>query len=238
MKQYIIITLFHLFIFVTSGQVVPVGFVSSTAEQIDQEVYVDTYVTIGSQRWLDHDLDITTYNDGTPVFFAVDETAWVEANASQTGAWCYTDFDSNTNIKLYNYYAIENTINKGLIPYGWHLPSKTEFETLLSSIGGGGENQALKLMSPNYISSSTEQPIGSSATNDYGFNALRTKYVKDDGTSSGYQANWWTTTIASQLVNTFATKNSSSLEFRTRSKNSGLAIRLINDEIPFEVGAN
>jgi len=62
MKQYIIITLFYLFIFVTSGQVVPVGFVSSKAEQIDQEVYVDTYVHIDSQRWLDHDLDILRKN--------------------------------------------------------------------------------------------------------------------------------------------------------------------------------
>jgi len=62
MKQYIIITLFNLFIFVTSGQVVPVGFVSSKAEQIDQEVYVDTYVHIDSQRWLDHDLDILRKN--------------------------------------------------------------------------------------------------------------------------------------------------------------------------------
>jgi len=47
---------------VISGQVVPVGFVSSKAEQIDQEVYVDTYVHIDSQRWLDHDLDILRKN--------------------------------------------------------------------------------------------------------------------------------------------------------------------------------
>jgi len=47
---------------VTSGQVVPVGFVSSKAEQIDQEVYVDTYVHIDFQRWLDHDLDILRKN--------------------------------------------------------------------------------------------------------------------------------------------------------------------------------
>lgn len=240
MRQYIIITLFYLFTFVASGQVVPVGFISSTSETIQQEVYVDTYVTIGSQRWLDHDLDITTYNDGTAIFFAANGTAWAEANASQIGAWCYTDFDPSTNIKLYNYYAIENTLNNGLVPYGWHLPSKTEFETLLSSIGGGGENQALKLMSPNFISASTGEPIGSLATNDYDFNALRTKYVDNGGSTRGFQANWWTTTIESQLVNTFVTNNTSFLEFATKSKGSGLAIRLINDELPFQlvVGAN
>ena len=130
---------------------------------------------------------------------------------------------------MYNYYAIKNVTNNGLIPNGWHLPSKSEYEALLSFIGGGGEGQALKLMSPNFISSSTEQPIGSSATNDYGFNALRTKYIKDDGRSWGYQANWWTDTPSSLLIYTFATKNSSELLFYTKSKGSGMAIRLLKD---------
>jgi len=226
MKLYHTIILYFLFISVVYSQIIPIGFVSSS---VDAEAYVDTYVTIGAQKWLDHDLDITTYNDGTAILFAENEAEWAAANSSQTGVWCYNDYDSNTNIKLYNYYAIENVTNNGLIPNGWHLPSKSEYEALLSFIGGGGEGQALKLMSPNFISSSTEQPIGSSATNDYGFNALRTKYIKDDGRSWGYQANWWTDTPSSLLIYTFATKNSSELLFYTKSKGSGMAIRLLKD---------
>jgi len=226
MKLYHTIILYFLFISVVYSQIIPIGFVSSS---VDAEAYVDTYVTIGTQKWLDHDLDITTYNDGTAILFAENEAEWAAANSSQTGVWCYNDYDSNTNIKLYNYYAIENVTNNGLIPNGWHLPSKSEYEALLSFIGGGGEGQALKLMSPNFISSSTEQPIGSSATNDYGFNALRTKYIKDDGRSWGYQANWWTDTPSSLLIYTFATKNSSELLFYTKSKGSGMAIRLLKD---------
>jgi len=226
MKLYHTIILYFLFISVVYSQIIPIGFVSSSVEA---EAYVDTYVTIGTQKWLDHDLDITTYNDGTAILFAENEAEWATANSSQTGVWCYNDYDSNTNIKLYNYYAIENVTNNGLIPNGWHLPSKSEYEALLSFIGGGGEGQALKLMSPNFISSSTEQPIGSSATNDYGFNALRTKYIKDDGRSWGYQANWWTDTPSSLLIYTFATKNSSELLFYTKSKGSGMAIRLLKD---------
>jgi len=226
MKLYHTIILYFLFISVVYSQIIPIGFVSSSVEA---EAYVDTYVTIGTQKWLDHDLDITTYNDGTAILFAENEAEWAAANSSQTGVWCYNDYDSNTNIKLYNYYAIENVTNNGLIPNGWHLPSKSEYEALLSFIGGGGEGQALKLMSPNFISSSTEQPIGSSATNDYGFNALRTKYIKDDGRSWGYQANWWTDTPSSLLIYTFATKNSSELLFYTKSKGSGMAIRLLKD---------
>lgn len=226
MKLYHTIILYFLFISVVYSQIIPIGFISSSVEA---EAYVDTYVTIGTQKWLDHDLDITTYNNGTAILFAENEAEWAAANSSQTGVWCYNDYDSNTNIKLYNYYAIENVTNNGLIPNGWHLPSKSEYEALLSFIGGGGEGQALKLMSPNFISSSTEQPIGSSATNDYGFNALRTKYIKDDGRSWGYQANWWTDTPSSLLIYTFATKNSSELLFYTKSKGSGMAIRLLKD---------
>ena len=226
MKLYHTIILYFLFISVVYSQIIPIGFISSSVEA---EAYVDTYVTIGTQKWLDHDLDITTYNDGTAILFAENGAEWAAANSNQTGVWCYTDYDSNTNIKLYNYYAIENVTNNGLIPNGWHLPSKSEYEALLSFIGGGGEGQALKLMSPNFIDSSTEQPIGSSATNDYGFNALRTKYIKDDGRSSGLQANWWTDTSSSLLIYTFATKNSSELLFYTKSKGSGMAIRLLKD---------
>ena len=52
MKQIFFILLFVCF--VAKGQVVPLGFISSVVEQ--KEVYFDTYVTIGSQKWLDHDL--------------------------------------------------------------------------------------------------------------------------------------------------------------------------------------
>lgn len=143
MKQIFFILLFVCF--VVKGQVVPLGFISSVVEQ--KEVYFDTYVTIGSQKWLDHDLAITTYNDGSAIYFAANKEAWVEANTNLIGAWCYKDFNPSTNIKLYNYYAVENTDNDGLIPYGWHLPTKNDYETLISFIGG--YDQVLKLMSPN-----------------------------------------------------------------------------------------
>ena len=59
--------------FVAKGQVVPLGFISSVVEQ--KEVYFDTYVTIGSQKWLDHDLAITTYNDGSAIYFAANRNS-------------------------------------------------------------------------------------------------------------------------------------------------------------------
>jgi len=216
------------------GQVFPMGFISNQ-QGGTSTVYDGTYATIGTQNWLDHDYDVTTYADGTDILFVENATAWANANASQTGAWCYTEYNSSTGIKLYNYYAINNTSNGGLIPNGWHLPSKAEYETLISFIGGGGVNQALKLMSPNFIDPSTEQPIGSMATNDYNFNALRTKYMKTSGVISGYQANWWTATaLTSTSAYYFKTENSNGESYKLNVNyalafGSGLAIRLIKD---------
>ena len=75
---------------------------SSNQEGGTATVYDDTYTTIGTQKWLDHDFDITTYNDGTAILYVANAAEWASANTSGTGAWCYAEYDLNTNIKLYN----------------------------------------------------------------------------------------------------------------------------------------
>jgi uncharacterized protein (TIGR02145 family) len=79
-----------------------------------------------------------------------------------SNSWCYDNNISNCTKygRLYTYETAKN-----VCPSGWHLPSKAEFETLLNSVGGSGENayRALK-------------EAGSS-----GFNALFGGYRYDDG---------------------------------------------------------
>ena len=225
--------LFILISYNVFGQIFPMGFISKQ-EGGTATVYDDTYTTIGTQKWLDHDFDITTYNDGTAILYVANAAEWASANTSVTGAWCYAEYDLNTNIKLYNYYAINNTSNGGLIPNGWHLPTQAEYETMISFIGGGGTNQALKLMSPDFISASTGEPIGSAATNEFGFNALRTKYMKNSGTISGFQSNWWTATVQTSDAYYFKTETSNGESYKlnvskTLAFGSGLAIRLLKD---------
>ena len=83
-----------------------------------------------------------------------------------------------TNImygKLYNWYVIDDV--RGICPIGWHVPTKVEFETLVTYLGGyliaGGKLKEIGLShwgSPN-----------TDATDEVGFNARGSGYRGTDG---------------------------------------------------------
>jgi uncharacterized protein (TIGR02145 family) len=95
---------------------------------------ISTEVAIGSYIWSSKNLDVTTYRNGDPIPQVTDASAWA---ALTTGAWCYFNNDS-TNFakygKIYNKYAQIDA--RGLAPLGWHIPSQSEWENFLISIGG------------------------------------------------------------------------------------------------------
>jgi len=109
-------------------------------------------VKIGTQVWMAENLN---YNIGS-------------------GSWCYGDNSSNCN-KYGRLYDWETA--KKACPAGWHLPSKSEFETLLNNYGSEGSNAYNALI-----------PSGSS-----GFSALFGGWRLNDGNfgSIGYGGSFW-----------------------------------------------
>ena len=115
---------------------------------IDGNVY--NTVIIGSQEWVQENLNVSKYNDGTIIPQVTAPSAWSNLT---TGAWCYyNNLTANGSIygKLYNYYAvagihdtIASTPNKVLSPIGFHVPTDTNWTTLTDYLGGllvaGGE---------------------------------------------------------------------------------------------------
>jgi uncharacterized protein (TIGR02145 family) len=129
-------------------------------------------VTIGTQIWSSTNLDVTTYNDGTPIPQVTDPLQW---EILTTGAWCYYNNDPANGAlygKLYNWYAVAgihdndpSTPNKILAPIGWHIPTDAEWTTLITFLGGesvaGGKMKSTGTslwLSPN-----------TAATNESGF---------------------------------------------------------------------
>lgn len=86
-------------------------------------------VKIGNQLWMAENLD-----------FAYQGLALNAAGTPTTpGAWYNGDSYREAYGLLYNHYAVDY-INSHLseigIPSGWHVPTKAEYETLFSSVGG------------------------------------------------------------------------------------------------------
>jgi uncharacterized protein (TIGR02145 family) len=161
-------------------------------------------VTIGTQIWSTSNLDVTSYRDGTPIPQVSDPSLWGNLT---TGAWCYYNNDPTTGTtygKIYNWYAVAgihdndpNTPNKSLAPTGWHVPSDTEWNTLINFLDSNANGG---LTVPN-VAGSAMKAIGTThwfspntgATNSSGFTGLPGGYRFVDGSYAGLGINgyWW-----------------------------------------------
>lgn len=146
-------------------------------------------ITIGTQVWMKKNLDVDHYRNGDPIPKVVDYRQW---DNLKSGAWCYNKNDSTlgaTYGRLYNWYALND--HRGLAPQGWHIPSESEWTTLINFLGGeniaGG---ALKEVGNVHW----EDP--NIAYNVVGFTALPGGYRDDIGgfKSVGSCCGWWFST--------------------------------------------
>lgn len=153
---------------------------------------------IGSQQWMEKNLEVTTYRNGDLIPEVTDATAWSNLT---TGAWCWYNNDpANGAIygKLYNWYAVADS--RGLCPSGWHVPTLAEWTTLLTTLGGdavaGGK---LKSTSTRWTSPNT------SAANSSGFTALPGGYRYYFAPFNMLSNNgcWWSATEYNGTVSTY-----------------------------------
>jgi uncharacterized protein (TIGR02145 family) len=138
----------------------------ATASLCDDTTTPYPTVTIGTQTWMQKNLNVCKYRNGDDIPQVTDPTAWVGLT---TGAWCYYANDTANGIvygKLYNWYAVMDP--RGLAPTGYHIPSHLEFTTLVTFLGG--ENRAGKELKETGTVHWVSPNL--SATNSSGFTAL------------------------------------------------------------------
>ena len=102
-----------------------------------------TIVNIGSQTWMDSNLNIEVFRNGEFIQEAKTEDEWKKAEIEGKPAWCYYDNEPNNAIncgKLYNWHAVADP--RGLAPTGWHIPSDEEWQLLNEALIGNGLNTA------------------------------------------------------------------------------------------------
>jgi uncharacterized protein (TIGR02145 family) len=204
-------------------------------------------VTIGTQIWCSTNLDVTTYRDGTPIPQVTDPT---QLNNLTTGAWCYYNNDpANGAIygKLYNWYAVagihnaaslnDSSLRKKLAPWGWHIPTKEELNTLTIFLGGpsvaGGKMKEIGTAhwnSPN-TGANNESNFTGLPGGYYDANSANSSFI--DKNTSGY---WWSSSVAPpvQIIgyawSIILTSNSNGVTISELNRApDGLSVRLVKD---------
>jgi uncharacterized protein (TIGR02145 family) len=155
---------------------------SYTTILADGDGNVYNAVTIGTQVWLKENLKTTKYNDGTPIPNVTDNAIWITLT---TAAYCWCANDAgykNTYGALYNEYAVATDNPKNVCPTGWHVPSETDWTTLIDYLrnngfgylGKRGEIAKSMAATSGWPASETPGNIGNdqASNNSSGFSAL------------------------------------------------------------------
>jgi uncharacterized protein (TIGR02145 family) len=115
-----------------------------TVSDIDGNTY--PVITIGNQQWMQQNLRVTKFNDGTPIPEITDGNQWLSPpqapNNNFNIAYCWYNNDTTNKTlygALYNYDVVllKRARNKNVCPVGWRVPNGTDWATLKSYLGGG-----------------------------------------------------------------------------------------------------
>lgn len=226
-----ILLILSLFLFFSCKKETAKTTEETTVTDIDGNIY--NTIRIGTQVWMKENLKTSRYNTGsTNLIAAQNNTDWINSNTNKTPSWCYYDGEVTNNAnygKLYNWYAV----NSGnLAPFGWHIPTKAEWTTLISYLGNesvaGGKMKATTLWnSPN-----------TGATNSSGFTGLPGGVRSNEtgvSQTKGNNGYFWTsteTTMAAPITTAESISllyNQSQVFTTSEFKGQGLSVRCIKD---------
>jgi uncharacterized protein (TIGR02145 family) len=175
---------FLAFIFAISG--CTRIFISDGGQEISYHGKRYKILKAGDQYWMAENLATKTYRYGKKIPLITDYKIWPEMKTPGCG---YYKNDSSNLRKygmLYNWYAVEEG---KLCPAGWRVPSHEDWNRLEEILGGqfrsGGKMKALSGWKGKHISG-----------DDIGFNALPGGYRLNDDFLEGFEAIWWSSTIA------------------------------------------
>ena len=194
---------------------------------LDNDGHVFTTVNIGTQKWMQKNLDVSKYRNGDLIPEEPDQAAWA---ALTTGAWCYYENNGPNGPvygRMYNWYAV--TDPRGIAPAGWHVATDTEWTILTTFLGGdavsGGplkETGTTHWTTPNAV-----------ADNSSGFTALPGGYRKSNDwfRDLGLAGYWWTTTEqAPTMAWMRSMSNTDGVVYPSFGvKSDGLSVRCVKD---------
>jgi uncharacterized protein (TIGR02145 family) len=162
--------------------------VTRTVTDIDGNVY--RTVKIGDQWWMAENLKVTHYQNGDAIPNVTDDTEWSNLT---TGAFC--DYDNEADSAevyghLFNWHVVNDI--RGIAPESWHVPSETEWQTLIDYLGGDeiAGSKMKEAGTTHWLSPNT------GATNESGFTALPCgcRFYNSSYSNMGNATYFWSST--------------------------------------------
>jgi uncharacterized protein (TIGR02145 family) len=172
-------------------------------------------VKIGNQIWMQENLKVTHYSDGTQIPRVDDPNVWSTLGDNLKGYSYYNNNqngESNIYGALYSWAAAMNGQSasnsipsnvQGVCPTGWHLPSDAEWIELEVFLGMDPVSAAIDGLRGNTIGGKLKETgithwanPNDGATNASGFNGLPGGRRLNSGvfTYIGSMGSWWSTT--------------------------------------------
>jgi len=159
---------------------------------------------------------------------------WMAENLNyqpQSGnSWCYNNDNSNCGKygRLYDW----NTA-KAICSPGWHLPSRQEWNELVTAVGDD-KTEGKKLKSKGGWNSPSLALSNSSGTDDYGFSALPggLRFSGGDFKYAGGSGGWWTATENSNGSTAYSRGiyyNGNGVYEGSGDKSYGFSVRCVQD---------
>lgn len=179
-------------------------------------------VKIGTQEWLNENLNVSKFKNGDLIPEAKSVEEWKTFGLDGKPAWCYSNFNPENGKrygKLYNWFAVADP--RGLAPEGCHVPTLDEWEVMTKNLG---DNAGSKLKSKDGWYDN------GNGTNESTFNAIPSGYTQGE---LGEYAYWWTSTknkdYNSGAYIFFLGYDMFYIDFRTYSWDSGLSVRCVKN---------
>lgn len=194
-----------------------------------KDIEGNTYKTIkiGTQVWMSENLRSTKFNDGTPIPPETDNDKWAKLS-SPAYSWYFNDENQYKKMygALYNFQAV----NTGkLCPAGWHVPTESEWNTLVMYQDGFAKaGGVLKEAGTEHW-----KIPNTDATNETGFTALPGGYRSFEGAFNyvGISGYWWCSSRYNEASIVFWNlRYKSGSVFKYRSEETcGFSVRCIKD---------
>ena len=144
--------------------------VPSTAEcvtSVDFDSYTYPVVAVGPQCWFAENLRTTVFQDGSPI---AEETVANFPNLDSPARTAYNSSSSviNTHGYLYNGIAAATSLNGGICPTGWHVPTELDWMEMESYLVIAGHGKRMG----EVLKKSSGWAQGGGGTDLYGWNEV------------------------------------------------------------------